>query len=259
MDAAQRSKAAGGRPDAAALDHAQLASDFRPHYDRARVPETGCAHADLHRVGDCHRAACRLVGRAPPSNWRTAPARASAVCSTRPSATPPRLIIALMAMPPGPLPGGEGVADRVDHRQHPAGAGRVRAGRRRQIQDIRNSTSTGARAQATLMTLAAIALIVPAGFHYLAGPAGRRSRRRVSAWRSRIVLLVTYGLHLLFSLHTHKQLFAGRARARTAEEQQHVWTVRRSVADPGRSHRRACLDERDPGGLAWNPRRRPSA
>ena len=40
------------------------------------------------------------------------------------------LIIAIMALREGPLSGGEGVAHRVHHRQHPAGARRGGAGRR---------------------------------------------------------------------------------------------------------------------------------
>ena len=70
--------------------------------------------------------------------------------------------------------------------------------------------TTAARAQATLLTLAAIALVMPAAFHYLAGPGGRPRENDLSLEIS-LVLLCTYGAHLLFSLRTHKQLFAGEA------------------------------------------------
>jgi Ca2+:H+ antiporter len=68
--------------------------------------------------------------------------------------------------------------------------------------------TVAARAQATLLTLAAIALVMPAAFHYLAGTAGRINEKSLSLEIS-VVLLCTYGAHLLFSLHTHKQLFTG--------------------------------------------------
>src|SRR5664279_4199837 len=58
---------------------------------------------------------------------------------------------------------------------------------------------TGARAQATLLTLAAIALVMPAAFHALAGPDARVSEDSLSLGIS-AVLLVAYGLHLVFSL-----------------------------------------------------------
>src|SRR3982751_3527062 len=66
---------------------------------------------------------------------------------------------------------------------------------------------TGARAQATLLTLAAIALVMPAGFHALAGPRAEHDDELSLAIA--IVLLMAYAAHLVFSLVTHKQLFAG--------------------------------------------------
>jgi Ca2+:H+ antiporter len=66
----------------------------------------------------------------------------------------------------------------------------------------------GARSQATMLLLAAIALVMPAAYHHLGG-------RRVAFLEGELslaiaaVLLVTYGLGLWFSLRTHKELFAG--------------------------------------------------
>src|SRR5205085_2002393 len=57
---------------------------------------------------------------------------------------------------------------------------------------------TAARAQATLLTLAAIGMIMPAAFHYLGGPAARIRENDLSLEIS-IVLLLTYAMHLLFS------------------------------------------------------------
>src|SRR3954468_23799394 len=65
--------------------------------------------------------------------------------------------------------------------------------------------AVGARAQSTLLTLAAIGLIMPAAFHYLAGPRAQVREGSLSLEIS-IVLLFAYGAHLFFSLHTHKVL-----------------------------------------------------
>ncbi len=69
-----------------------------------------------------------------------------------------------------------------------------------------NETAT--RIQSTTLMLAAVALILPASYHYLAGPAGRMREAGLSL-EIAIVLIVTYGLQLVFSLVTHKRLFAG--------------------------------------------------
>jgi len=82
----------------------------------------------------------------------------------------------------------------------------------------------GAGAQATLLMLAAIALVMPAAFHSLAGPDAGISEDRLSLDIS-CVLLATYGLHLLFSLGTHKQLFEGDADG-TANA---AWSLKRSL------------------------------
>jgi Ca2+:H+ antiporter len=84
---------------------------------------------------------------------------------------------------------------------------------------------TGARAQATLLTLAAIALVMPAAFHALAGPQARVGDGSISLGIS-FVLLIAYGLHLLFSLRTHKQLFAGETQE---EAPAGAWSLRRAL------------------------------
>ena len=86
---------------------------------------------------------------------------------------------------------------------------------------------TAAMAQVTLLTLAAIGMIMPASFHYLAGPAGRTREGDLSLEIS-IVLLLAYGAHLLFSLHTHKQLFAGEPAAEHSGSGA-PWTLKRSI------------------------------
>jgi Ca2+:H+ antiporter len=66
--------------------------------------------------------------------------------------------------------------------------------------------ATAARAQSTLLTLAAVGLIMPAAFLYLAGARAQVREASLSLDISS-VLLLAYGAHLFFSLHTHKALF----------------------------------------------------
>jgi len=85
--------------------------------------------------------------------------------------------------------------------------------------------ATAARAQATLLTLAAIAMIMPAAFHYLAGPGGYTRENDLSLEIS-VVLLLGYGAHLVFSLHTHKQLFTGEP---IADAEETSWSIKKSI------------------------------
>jgi Ca2+:H+ antiporter len=77
---------------------------------------------------------------------------------------------------------------------------------------VQKFNPTAARAQATMLTLAAIALIVPALFHYLSlsKPNAAAAEADLSLEIS-FVLILTYAASLVFSLVTHKQLFAGEA------------------------------------------------
>jgi Ca2+:H+ antiporter len=67
--------------------------------------------------------------------------------------------------------------------------------------------AAGARAQATMLMLAAIALVLPAAFQVAENTSGE-SLNRLSVSIS-VVLLVVYGLYLLFALVTHSALFTG--------------------------------------------------
>ncbi|HLK66392.1 MAG TPA: calcium/proton exchanger [Bryobacteraceae bacterium] len=87
--------------------------------------------------------------------------------------------------------------------------------------------TTAARAQATLLTLAAIAMIMPAAYHYLTGAAGQSHESDLSLQIS-IVLILSYGAHLWFSLHTHKELFAGEAPDEE-EPNEKPWSLKRSL------------------------------
>ena len=84
------------------------------------------------------------------------------------------------------------------------GAAMLAGGLRRTEQHF---NPAGARSQATMLTLAAIALVLPAAFRAAAGttvePLGRLS---ISI---SVVLLLAYSLYLAFALVTHPALFAG--------------------------------------------------
>ena len=71
--------------------------------------------------------------------------------------------------------------------------------------------AAGARSQATMLTLAVIALIAPAAYRGALG-AGAAATGLLTVWIS-IVLLAVYAANLVFSLVTHAKLFAGEQPA----------------------------------------------
>lgn len=97
---------------------------------------------------------------------------------------------------------------------------------------LRHKTQTfnrlAAQNQASMLLLAAVSLILPAAFHYLAGPAGAPAERGLSLEIS-IVLLVVYALSLLFTLVTHKKLFGGEAGEAHGGETV-PWSTGKSIA-----------------------------
>jgi Ca2+:H+ antiporter len=84
------------------------------------------------------------------------------------------------------------------------GAAMLAGGLRRPEQHF---NPAGARSQATMLTLAAIALILPAAFQVAAGTTAE-GLGRLSVSIS-VVLLLVYLLYLAFALVTHSALFAG--------------------------------------------------
>jgi Ca2+:H+ antiporter len=90
--------------------------------------------------------------------------------------------------------------------------------------------AAAARAQSTLLTLAAIALIIPASFHHLAGPAGWPREKDLSLEVS-VVLLAVYAASLVFSLVTHKEMFRGLPASEDVEagDVHAHWSLKRSI------------------------------
>lgn len=90
--------------------------------------------------------------------------------------------------------------------------------------------AAAARSQATLLTLAAIALVIPAAFNRLAGQNYTTELGFLSISIS-VVLLIVYGLFLVFSLITNKALFTGSfdAGAQTDAIRPIAWPVKKSM------------------------------
>jgi Ca2+:H+ antiporter len=90
-----------------------------------------------------------------------------------------------------------------------------------------NFSAKAARAQTTLLTLGTISLVLPAAFHYLAGSARDSLKlERDLSLEIAILLLIIYGLSLVFSLKTHKHYFSG-----TPTEHAHgeMWSAKKSL------------------------------
>jgi Ca2+:H+ antiporter len=97
------------------------------------------------------------------------------------------------------------------------GASMLVGGLRRQEQHF---NAVGTRSQATMLTLAAVALILPAAFRLAGGSAATAALGPLSVGMS-VVLLVVYALDMVFSLGTHRMLFSEEhgATEHAAEEQ----------------------------------------
>jgi Ca2+:H+ antiporter len=88
---------------------------------------------------------------------------------------------------------------------------------------------TAAGMGATLLTLSAIGLVVPAIFHFLVSGKERTHEQELSL-EIAIVLFLAYVLSLVFSLRTHKHLYAGESgHSPSGVLETGGWSVRRSV------------------------------
>jgi Ca2+:H+ antiporter len=87
--------------------------------------------------------------------------------------------------------------------------------------------AAGVRSQATMLTLAVIALVVPAAYSAATGSAGSPGLTSLSVVVS-VVLLIVYALNLVFSLVTHAKLFSGEEPER-AESHETPWSLKKSA------------------------------
>jgi Ca2+:H+ antiporter len=101
------------------------------------------------------------------------------------------------------------------------GAAMLAGGLRRSEQHF---NAAAARSQATMLTLAAVALILPAAFRAASGTTAE-GLGRLSISIS-VVLLAVYLLNLVFALVTHPALFAGSHAAEAPRAAAPAWSVR---------------------------------
>jgi Ca2+:H+ antiporter len=105
------------------------------------------------------------------------------------------------------------------------GAAMLAGGLRRSEQHF---NAAGARSQATMLTLVAIALILPAAFQAALGTRTAGGLDKLSIAIS-VVLLLVYSLYLAFTLITHSSLFAGSYVPEEGEARARPWPVSRAV------------------------------
>lgn len=105
------------------------------------------------------------------------------------------------------------------------GAAMLAGGMRHEEQHF---NASGARSQATMLTLAAIALIIPAAYSAVVAehvPGGQG----VLSVSISVVLLAVYVMFLLFSLWTHSALFSGSSVPEDGEHSE-AWPVGQAIA-----------------------------
>jgi Ca2+:H+ antiporter len=81
---------------------------------------------------------------------------------------------------------------------------------------VQEYNRVGARVQAGLLFLATIALLIPSAITTADSPAKAEYSQQLSVGLS-VLLIVAYGLGMLFSLHTHRELFASEQHAEEGE------------------------------------------
>lgn len=86
----------------------------------------------------------------------------------------------------------------------------------------------GARSQATMLTLAAIALILPAAYQGLVGASAAGTIGALSISIS-VVLLLVYLLYLVFALVTHSSRFSGSHVAEAGGGHEPPWSIGKAV------------------------------
>ncbi len=85
-----------------------------------------------------------------------------------------------------------------------------------------------ARSQATLLTMATIALVLAAAYNAVVAPRAPEGLQRLSLYIA-VVLLLVYGLFLVYSLITHKNLFAGDPHVASDGQQSPLWSISKAL------------------------------
>ncbi|HUK83111.1 MAG TPA: calcium/proton exchanger [Verrucomicrobiae bacterium] len=89
---------------------------------------------------------------------------------------------------------------------------------------------TGARAYSTMMLLAAVSLVVPSAFsRYFSGEDTIRQVKMLNIGIA-VLLLLAYGLYLLFSLKTHPKAFASVEQGGSEQHHEGIrWSISRGI------------------------------
>jgi len=103
------------------------------------------------------------------------------------------------------------------------GASFLLGGLKHHVQEFNRAT---ARLQAGLLFLATVALLVPSATTKVNSPAAAAFARELSLGLA-VLLIVAYGLGLLFSLRTHRELFASAEHGEAGEA---PWPIRLALA-----------------------------
>jgi len=88
---------------------------------------------------------------------------------------------------------------------------------------------TAARAYSTMMFLAAVSMTVPSAFSRVLAPNSVIRAEAQLNFGIAILLLVAYGLYILFSLKTHSTSFASLDSETSAEHHGQQWSIARAV------------------------------
>jgi len=92
-----------------------------------------------------------------------------------------------------------------------------------------NFNPTAARAYSTMLFLAAVSLTVPSAFSRVFAPNGVIRAESQLNLGIALILLLAYGLYILYSLRTHSTAFASTENEQDSGEDQEHWSVSRAV------------------------------
>lgn len=88
---------------------------------------------------------------------------------------------------------------------------------------------TAARAYSSMMFLAAVSMIVPSAFSRYFAPNGTVRQETLLNISIAVLLLLAYGLYILYSLKTHTSAFASSEVDDAGHHHEHQWSVPRAV------------------------------
>jgi Ca2+:H+ antiporter len=88
---------------------------------------------------------------------------------------------------------------------------------------------TATRAYSTMMFIAAVSMVVPSAFSRYVAAHGESRREQLLNVGIAVLLLVAYGLYLLFSLRTHPKTFASVEAEESSGHEEGRWGLTRAV------------------------------